>query len=246
LELIFALVLLKIYWEDEKFTSNIAERNPTAGAFEALAKSSGFRYNRKMEQIISKEEFNELMSIEGETKGMAFKADFEYVISKKGDEGLKKLEDTLEKLGYPLKYKELKVTKFYPSGLEPLLMVVCQRLFGYTDEDFWQLGVLSATMPWVVRIFIKYFGSLEMIVRGASAMWRKYYTKGKLKVVRVDKKKKFIILRIENFSLHPFYCKGMEGYFATIVRMVVTGNPSCQELKCVHRGDEYHEFLVKW
>ncbi len=199
-----------------------------------------------MERILSEETVRKLMQIEGETRGMALKDDFEYVILKKDGEGLKKLEDALEELGHPLKYKELKSMKFYPSGLEPLLMVVCQKLFGYTDKDFWELGVLSARMPWVGRIFIKYFGSLEMVVNGASTIWKKYYTRGKLKIVSVDKDKKSVIVRIEDFSLHPFYCKGLAGYFAAIVKMVVKEETSCEETKCTHEGDDYHEFRVRW
>ena len=199
-----------------------------------------------MEEDIAKETIEKLMKIEGETRGMALKDNFEYVLSRKGKEGLEKLENEMNNLGYPIKYKEIKVMGFYPSGLEPLIMLATKKVFNFTREDFKKEGKLSAQLPLIIRLFIKYFGSLDMIVKNIQKMWRTYYTKGNLKVVDFNKDKRYVIVRLKNFVLHPFYCIGLEGYFSTIVSMVVKGSVTCQETKCVHRGDDYHEFLVKW
>ena len=199
-----------------------------------------------MQEIITKEIAQELMSIKGETRGMAIKDDFEYVLLKKGKEGLEKLENEMKNLGYPIKYKDIKVMNFYPSGLEPIVMIATNKVFDFTKEDFRELGKFSARLPLIIRLFMKYFGSLDMIVKNIQKMWRTYYTKGNLKVVDFNKDKRYVIVRLEDFALHPFYCIGLEGYFSTIVSMVIKGSATCQETKCVHRGDDYHEFLVKW
>ncbi|GAI52915.1 unnamed protein product, partial [marine sediment metagenome] len=31
-----------------------------------------------------------------------------------------------------------------------------------------------------------------------------------------------------------------------IIQMIVGSKVTSEETKCVHRGDEYHEFLLKW
>ena len=73
-----------------------------------------------MEETITKEIAQKLMETKGETRGMSIKGDLEYVLYKKGKEGLKKIEDEMARLGYPIKYKKMKSMKFYPIGLEAL------------------------------------------------------------------------------------------------------------------------------
>lgn len=199
-----------------------------------------------MEEIITKKIAQELMKIEGETRGMAIKDDFEYVLQKKGKEGLAKLENEMNNLGYPIKHKEIKIMNFYPSGLEPIVMLVIKKVFNFDKGDFIKLGKFSAQLPWIIRLFVKYFGSLGLIVKNTPKMWRTYYTKGNLKIIDFDKDRGYLIARLEDFALHPIYCIGLEGYFLSIVSMVVKGPITCQETKCVHKGDDCHEFLVKW
>lgn len=59
-----------------------------------------------MNHIISKEQAKEIMSLTGETRGFNIKLDSEYILKTKGEEGLKKLEQEMEKLGYSIKYRE--------------------------------------------------------------------------------------------------------------------------------------------
>ncbi len=199
-----------------------------------------------MKQIITKEIAKNLMKIKGETRGLAIKDDFEYILQGRGKDGLKELEDKMEELGYPIKYQEIKAMNFYPSGLEPIVMLAIKELFDFNREEFVKLGKFSAKIPLIIRLFMKYLGSLDIIVKSSPRMWRTYYTEGNLKVIDYNKKEKYLIARLENFALHPLYCIGLEGYFIATISMVVETPITCQETKCVHRGDEYHEFLVKW
>ena len=52
-----------------------------------------------MEEIISKEIAKKLMEMKGKSRGMAVKDDFEYVFREKGEEGVRKLEDELARVG---------------------------------------------------------------------------------------------------------------------------------------------------
>ena len=135
---------------------------------------------------------------------------------------------------------------FYPSGLEPIVMLAIKKVFDFKREDFKDMGKLDAQLPWIVRIFMKYFGSLDTVVQNAPKMWKTYYTKGKLRVVDFNKDKRYLVVRLEDFALHPLYCIALEGYFSAIINMVIKGSITCQEIKCVHKGDDYHEFLIKW
>jgi hypothetical protein len=77
-------------------------------------------------------------------------------------------------------------------------------------------------------------------------MWEKYYTVGKLVPTELNEDKKFVKLRIENFNIHPIICPYLEGYFSTVVKMVINKPVSTQETQCVFKDGACHEFILKW
>jgi len=199
-----------------------------------------------MEEIISKEEFDKLMAIKGEARGDALKGEPEFILKEKGEEGLKKLEEAMAKLGYPIKYKEINRTNFYPLGLEAVTLVLIKKIFNFDDKKFEEMGKFESKMSFIIKIFMKYFFSIERVAKEVSNMWRKNYTVGELKVAELDENKKYAILRMENFRLHPIHCITLIGYFASVLQMMVSSKVTCQETKCIFRGDPYHEYLLKW
>ena len=197
-----------------------------------------------MEQIITKQEFDELMKIEGEARGLGFQTEAKFVLKEEGEEGLKRLDNQMAKLGYP--YSKIKTMDFYPLGLLAVNMLVIKRLFNYDDRKFQEMGKFEAKSSLIIRLFMKYFVSLKRVAKESPKMWRKYYTVGDLKVPEINQGKRYIIIRIENFSLHPILCQILIGYFQSIVKMVLRDETTCEETKCVFRGDECHEFLMRW
>ncbi len=199
-----------------------------------------------MEQEISKEIVKELMSVKGEVVGLGPKSDFEYVKHMIGKDAVKKLEDEMRNLGCPLEYKKLKSMKFYPVGIQAIIVLVMKKLFNFDREEFQKVGEFSAKIPLIIRIFMKYLVSIEAVAKEAPRMWKRYYTVGELKIIELNKEKRYAILRIENFHLTPILCETFKGYFRGMVQIVVKSPTTCEETRCVHKGDEYHEFLVKW
>ncbi len=198
-----------------------------------------------MEEL-TKETAKKLMEIKGETRGVSIMGDLEYILYKEGEEGLRKVEQELEKLGYPIKYKEMNGMALYPIGLEALTFLVFKKLFNFDREEFIKMGEFNSKVSLVVKLFMKYFVSLEVIAKHASKFWRRYYTTGDMKVTEINKEKKYIVVRVENFEHHPFHCLTVEGYLISIIKMVLGKPVSCEETKCVYRGDKYHEYIVKW
>jgi len=198
-----------------------------------------------MEQIISREEFNKLMKIKGETIGIAIREHKKFILNQEGREGLKKVEDIISDIGYP-EYRNIKPRKFYPIGLYTLTLIVAKRVFNWDDEKFEEMGRFNAKMSLILRILMRFLVSLDVAAGKVPIMWRRYYTVGNLRTMEYDKEKRYVILRLEDFTLHPFHCKLQAGYFSTIVQIIVKDIVTCEETKCVHKGDEYHEFLLKW
>ena len=64
--------------------------------------------NIDVKQKLTKELAKELIKIKGEARGETLKVDWEYVLQKEGEKGLKRLETKMAELGFPIKYKEIR------------------------------------------------------------------------------------------------------------------------------------------
>ena len=199
-----------------------------------------------MAEVISKEEFNQLMKLEGEVRGMSVKSYGDYILKEKGEKGLKTLEEAITKAGYPIKYRGIRKMNFYPLGLEALTLLGIKRIFNFGKKEIQEMAKFQAKFSVLIRLFVKHFVSLEKAAKAVPNMWRSYYSGGDLKVVKLDQEKGVMILRLENFRLLPEHCHDLTGYFPTISQLIIKRPVSCEETKCSFRGDDYHEFLMKW
>lgn len=199
-----------------------------------------------MEKEISKEEIESIKNLKGEARGITIKGKAEFIIKKREETTLQELEETTRKLGYPVKYTELRSNNFYPVGYEAITLLIGSKVFGMNEKEIMEMGSFVSKLSAIVRLFMKYLFSIELMAREAPRMWRKYYTIGDLKVVDIDGAKKYAILALENYRLHPLYCPFFKGYFASTVQMSVKTDTTCEEQKCTFQGDNCHEFLIKW
>ncbi|MBZ9578677.1 hypothetical protein KJA14_02395 [Patescibacteria group bacterium] len=201
-----------------------------------------------MNQELTKETAKQLMKIEGEVRGVTFKTDTEYILKEKGEEDLNQLEEELEKLGYPIKYKEIKTMAFYPVGLRALSLLATKKVFNFDNEKIREMGLFATKVSLIVKLSLKYFFSLQRVFfKEAPKMWKKHWTVGELIPVELNEGGKYGILRLKNFDLHPIYCYYLGGYFCGILQMMIkTPKITFEETKCTFKGDEYHEYLLKW
>lgn len=188
-----------------------------------------------------------LMKIKGEVRGVSLKADAEFVLNEKGPEGLKKVEEKLREIGFPIEYQKINQFAFYPLGLRILSLLAIQEVFNWSSEKIKKMGSYGMKISWIIRLFARYFFSIETTLRFVPKVWNQYFTVGSLKVLEYNLEKKYVILKLEKFDLHPLYCKCLEGIFEEIGRQVL--NPKkieCQEIECSFRKGSFHKFLVKW
>ncbi len=198
-----------------------------------------------MNKTISKEEFNKIMKTDGEVLGAAIQEFKDFIAEDRGVRGVEELEEVIVSLGY-LKIKEIRKNRFYPVGLYTIVLLTIKELFNYDDKKFEEIGGFNAKLSVIIRLFMKFFVSLKRAAEIVPRMWKKYYTIGDLEVVSLNEEEKFVTLRLKNFSLHPLHCLVQKGYFSTILQIIVKSPISCDQIKCTHRGDDYHEFLMKW
>ncbi len=200
-----------------------------------------------MEQIISKEEIEEFKKIKGEARGITLKTEATFILKERGEKGLRQLEQAVALTGYPLLYEKIKPLDYHPLWLEAVILVSAKRLFNWDDEKFYELGKFEPKAPsLIIRLFVKHFISVEKLIGEVSRMWNKYYSVGKIEVKEYNKEKQYIIVTVKDFAVHPLLCIDFRGFFAGVLQMTIKDEVTCEETKCVHKGDEYHEFLLKW
>jgi len=199
-----------------------------------------------MPHIILKEEFDEMTKVKGELRGNGPKNVGDFIFKKEGENGLKKVEDIMEKLGYPIEYRKINPMDFRPLWLLSVTLLAAKRLFNFTNEDFQKMGEADVKITYFQKFFMKYFVSIEQTAKAASKMWAKYFTTGILELVEFNEKEKHVVLRLKNFKLNEYHCQYLIGYFRTVGQMTGIKTVTCEETKCPFRGDEYYEFLMKW
>jgi len=195
---------------------------------------------------ITKETAKKFISLPGETRGVAIKVDWEFILRKEGEEGLKKLEEKMAEFGYPLKFKEIKTMGFYPIGLDALSMAVISEVFNYDKQKIIEMGEAGPKFSIFLKVFLKYFVSPKQVIDQVPKMWREHYSVGDLIVVEFNEDKGYAIIRLENFKLHKIHCHTLLGYFSKILEMIVNAKVSGEERKCIFDGDGYHEYFLKW
>jgi len=202
-----------------------------------------------MENELSKENIKKLLEIEVKSRGVSLKTDMEFILKEKGEEGLKKLEDELEKLECPIKFKEIKSMEFYPAGLRVISLLAIKKVFNFNENNFRQMGLFATKVSLIIKFFMEYFFSIQKVFfEEAPKIWRKYWTTGEIVPVELNEEKKYGILRLKGIDLHPIFCTFyLAGYFSGILQMLVkTSEITCEEVKCSFRGDKEHEYLIKW
>jgi len=199
-----------------------------------------------MNQESTKELAQKLMKIKGETRGVTLKSDREVILRKKGKEGLSKLETMMAELGFPIKYEEIRTMDFYPIGLDVLSVLTIKEVFNLDEKQLEELGATAVKFSLFLKIWMRYFFSIRLLAKEAPKMWRRHYTVGELEVSETNEKEKYAVLKLKNFALHPAYCVTLRGYFSKILQIAVKSPVICEEIKCTFKGDEYHEYLIKW
>jgi predicted hydrocarbon binding protein len=196
---------------------------------------------------ITDEDINKILSAEGEVRGVVFKTDRQFIIDTAGDEGIKKVEAELEKMNCPFNYEEeADNMSFYPLGMRVISLIAIERAFSLNKDGVTKMGSGAPKFSLMIKFFMRYFLSAEKIMEKAGEMWEKHYTVGKLEPIEMNTEEKFIRARIYDINLHPIFCDYLMGYFSSVIKMGVGEEVEPEEIKCIHRGDDYHEFTIRW
>jgi predicted hydrocarbon binding protein len=188
-----------------------------------------------------------LMEKPGRTKGESIMFIANYIKDKEGEGEFSRLEKKLEELGYPFDFNKVKPFDWIKEGYVALTLNLAKDLFEWTDEDIFNAGKEEPKKSFITKILMKYLVSLEKTLQEASTYWEKFYDFGFIEMVKYNKEEKFFVLRVHKYDIDEVMCKYHAGFFFTMAELNIRSKDiSIEETMCTHRGDDCHEYTVKW
>lgn len=193
-------------------------------------------------------EIDWLMRMKGEIRGTVFQGVANLIRSRWGEGGLNAVEEETKKMGHPFYFDKVKSSEWYPAGLSAVFLIASKKVFNLDDAQIMDLGRVKQKMSPITKWMLRYLISKKKVFEKASAYWRKHFTAGSMETVEFNEDKKYAVVCLRDFKPHPIYCVYLKGYIWGVLKLVLKEheNLTITETKCMHRGDEYHEFTFRW
>ncbi len=193
------------------------------------------------------EEIKELEKKKGMVRGEKFRTHASFITLKSGEEGLNKVEKELKNSGHPMQLSKASTFKWYPAFIHPAILIILKKHLQWSDEDIFEMGTSSSKLSFINRVLVRYMISAEKVFLKAPQVWRSYYDTGDLSLVSLNEKEKYLTVRLLNFDMHPLVCLYNAGYMLQTIRHGIKGtNIKIEEVKCTHKGDDFHEYYATW
>lgn len=182
--------------------------------------------------------------MEGKARGSLLISDKDFVLEKRGEEGLKLIESRAKELGMDVPYRTAVATEWYPAGLAITSVLLINDTLGLSYEERKEWGEFAAKMSLIIKLIMKFFLSLPKFAEQIPYYWKMHFTAGSLEVTELDEEGKKMILTVRDVELPKVYLDCMENYFGQMIEFVV-GKDNLTESKIVSR-DNCYEYVARW
>jgi len=193
--------------------------------------------------IISKQILEKAEKMKGEIIGSSLKTDREFIIEEEGREGLKKVEEEMEKIGYPLKYEKIDKYKWYPIQQDFLSLYLTQKIFNWDIEKVREWGRWGAKTNFIIKLMARMVNK-DTISKLSSKYWRRYYTVGEIEFKLNYKERKGTAI-IKDFIIYDVHAHFLEGYFYQIMCLMFPSKNLKVEREKI-KGEDMCEFILSW
>ena len=191
------------------------------------------------------EEAGELMKLTGKIKGDVIKNHQNFILSKEGSDGFQKVEQKMIEIGCPFDFKKIQTYEMYPVSVAILIILVAMELFDWGEKEIKESAVFNIKNSFILRTFLRYFVSLDTLIKKIPDFWKKNYDFGEMEIERIAENK--IIVKIKDYNIHPINCIAFSGMTEQFLKYVIKDKKTyVEEMKCTHKGDDFHEFLIYW
>ncbi len=189
---------------------------------------------------------DDIVSRPGQTKGITFQTAYEYINRRKGEEGVKKIEEKMRELGYDFSFSDIDNYSWYSEGKSVLVIYLTRPVFGWGDDDIHDMGYSAASISRILKVAMS-FVSLQRTFNHAQKIWSKHYDFGNIEVIKLDKENKEAKAKLHDYHF-PYMSDYFCGYFSKLVELL-TG---ASEVKAAHQpcesedGKPCDEFTIVW
>lgn len=201
-----------------------------------------------MDEELTEEKVRQLMRFPGEIKGIDIKDDGDFILKKAGKEGLDKVEKVCREAGVPISYRKINAWGFYPGGTKVVSLLAIKKALGFDNQKIEEMAQTTSQKSFIIKLSLRFFFNIpKFIFQETPKIWTKYWTVGELVPVEYNEKKRYAIVRVKDMNLHPLYCVYLKGFFSAFpIIGFGTREVAGEETKCSFKGDEYHEFVIRW
>jgi hypothetical protein len=192
---------------------------------------------------LTKEQAEQYLKMGGKIRSVIFQTDKSYILKKAGEEGLRKIEERAKELGVEIPYRTATATDWHPMGLRIISVLLAAEVLGWSEEETREMGRNAVKVSFIVKLFMKFFVSLEKFMVKVPYYWKMHYADaGDLEVVKIDRANKEVILYLKGIKFPRICLDYYEGYFQQMFEFVLGES---KESKFVEKED-YYEYTVKW
>lgn len=189
----------------------------------------------------------DFLKIPGEVRGDVLRTDLEYIKKKEGVKKWRKIESEIKSFGLNVSLENLQSTRWYPIGYKSLILELAREFLNWKDKDIIEMGVMASKQSFITRTILRYFVSVEKSFAETPKYWSKYWNAGEFIPRKIDTKKRYLIIKLKDFKVHPDVCLYFRGHFKAIAQMLLKSEQiKIEETKCLFQGDDCHEFKITW
>lgn len=180
-------------------------------------------------------------------RGLTFTGVVEYIRKNFGEEGLKKVLDSLPEEERKIASGKFHTMDWYPQKSFIFFLSTADRVLGKEDHKIcYEAGKIGAEEAFggIYKVFLE-FGGPQALLKKAALAWRalndtgyleveisrENYTKGKVK---------------EYGNPHKCACSYLTGYFEKVLELSGAKNVKAKETKCRLSGDDCCEYEATW
>lgn len=182
--------------------------------------------------------------MEGNCKGAIFRGNIEYVTKKFGKLGLEKLMEDMKEKRHRLDLSNIIDGNWYPMDARLQFLKSTVELFGLDEAQILELGRSGFKQSAIIQIYLKVAGSPKKICKFGPKVWSHNYDTGRLEAEYGGPEGTYF--RIYDFKGVPLLCTYLIGFYTMAYETVGAKDVIVDEPRCIHKGDEFHEFRIKW
>lgn len=195
-----------------------------------------------------KQETKELRKLPGQQRAEHVKYYYNYVKRNYGEKGLKKVMDTLKKLDFDLgDVSQYRDTEWVPEDLAHVFFITAARVLDWDDQEVYDMGRAIVPKSTVTKVFLKFFSTIDKSLEKGVDQWRKNFTRGKLEVKDLDKKKREGKFVLRDFKDHRLAYIHFQGFFSRILE-IMTGSSKVkvEDPVCLNEKKGDWEWKFHW